>query len=609
MIQIQKLIFDLSINDKAEALDVQSRISMFADTTASCLENVLEKHNRPDKVLTLDCLELDLGNLDYQLMEEELLQKIQKAVQEKLNELYHEETLYQNRHDFSDTLKLDHENGHIFKSENTAVDTLVLPSNRLYSNEFTGRRGEVPLSRGTIGNIISEIERDRNSSFNGIKLESDYEHALRAVIYFLKTGLPYSNTGGAAPDKNRIKKILSETPSLQEWLIGEFSTDTALLQRLLYHFTDSEICQISHCGFSEEICAELIHIIEESCTVRSDRKRLLFWRILSGLLKNPVDRVSVAVILKAFWENTEYKINSFSPITLSSELSEFLKEESELIAEGELLVLTESGKIKITASDISHTSFEIKYLPLSLSEGAGSASSDKKSGVKRGVSHGDESSADDSDHERDDLHESAGNSVHSSENNSLNAVIYSANKKWDSEESFQAELEPVSGDTYYINNGGLLITAPFLIYLFRGIGYIENDEFISPQHQKQAAVLLHSLSGDDMISEDQMILSKILCGLPLTEPVPLFYKPSEEESGELHTMIESLISYWPILKNTSVEAFKHNYMKREAVLTLKDNNWDLKVKRESIDVIIDTLPWPVSIIKLPWMKKSVITEW
>ena len=65
-----------------------------------------------------------------------------------------------------------------------------------------------------------------------------------------------------------------------------------------------------------------------------------------------------------------------------------------------------------------------------------------------------------------------------------------------------------------------------------------------------------------------------------------------------------MIEQWRILKKTSVDGFRESFLQREGRLSLQENGWSLKVARASYDVLLDQLPWGISVVLLPWMKSA-----
>jgi hypothetical protein len=80
----------------------------------------------------------------------------------------------------------------------------------------------------------------------------------------------------------------------------------------------------------------------------------------------------------------------------------------------------------------------------------------------------------------------------------------------------------------------------------------------------------------------------------------------KEIAGDL---LDAVISSWSILKNTSRDGLRQQFLQRPGKLIAKDDDWKLLVESNTIDILIDHLPWSVSRIKLPWMKQWLKVDW
>ena len=40
-----------------------------------------------------------------------------------------------------------------------------------------------------------------------------------------------------------------------------------------------------------------------------------------------------------------------------------------------------------------------------------------------------------------------------------------------------------------------------------------------------------------------------------------------------------------------------------------DGDWLLRVEARTVDILLDQLPWGVSLVKLPWMDRLLRVEW
>jgi len=51
------------------------------------------------------------------------------------------------------------------------------------------------------------------------------------------------------------------------------------------------------------------------------------------------------------------------------------------------------------------------------------------------------------------------------------------------------------------------------------------------------------------------------------------------------------------------------FFHRDGKLVQVDKNFRLIVERKAQDILLDKLPWGVSIIKLPWREQLLFVEW
>lgn len=158
-----------------------------------------------------------------------------------------------------------------------------------------------------------------------------------------------------------------------------------------------------------------------------------------------------------------------------------------------------------------------------------------------------------------------------------------------------------------LKNGGLIILVPFLSQLFSNLNL---DIAVRTTDIPKAATVLHFLVfGEEHFSEDEVVLEKIILGLPLSKGIENIEPLSELDKEQCEALLQSVIVHWSILKNTSIEGLRNSFLKREGLLTNRNGMWTLHIQRESIDILIDRLPWSISIIKTPWMKRYLTITW
>lgn len=175
-----------------------------------------------------------------------------------------------------------------------------------------------------------------------------------------------------------------------------------------------------------------------------------------------------------------------------------------------------------------------------------------------------------------------------------------------------ATSEPIAGEDekYFVEHSGIIILSPFLKIFFNGLKFLEEGQWKSPDHCFKAVHLLkYMATGITEIAEYALTFEKILCGLQPGIPVPLDAGLEAHEIKEADTLLIDVIGHWKALKNTSVNGLRETFLKRDGIITLKDDGWHLKTERKTADVLLDMMPWGFSVIRFPWIPLPVFTEW
>lgn len=173
-----------------------------------------------------------------------------------------------------------------------------------------------------------------------------------------------------------------------------------------------------------------------------------------------------------------------------------------------------------------------------------------------------------------------------------------------------AKMKKQPMDTIYTDNAGLIILHPFIPYGFKRIGLVNDDGFVNKEAQHRAVHLLqYMVTGKEVHAEHDLPLNKILCALPLEEPVPAEIWLTAEEKQLCEELLKVVIQRWEKMNNSSVEGFRAAFLQREGALWQKDDDWWLRIEERGYDMILQTLPWGIGMIKAPWMEKTIYTEW
>ncbi len=162
-----------------------------------------------------------------------------------------------------------------------------------------------------------------------------------------------------------------------------------------------------------------------------------------------------------------------------------------------------------------------------------------------------------------------------------------------------------------VSNAGLVLIHPFLKYFFEGLNLLNEElRFKSQSDIFKAIHLLQFIAtGQEISTEIELPLNKILCGLDVNDPVPKDYPLSEEEKEECINLIKTALERWNALKTTNPAALRETYLQREGILKQSGQSWNLYIERNSFDVMLEKLPWSINLIKLPWLSQILYVEW
>lgn len=173
------------------------------------------------------------------------------------------------------------------------------------------------------------------------------------------------------------------------------------------------------------------------------------------------------------------------------------------------------------------------------------------------------------------------------------------------------EPDRAVADAMYVAGAGVVILHPFLPRFFGALRLLDDDQrFLSRATTVEAIHLLHHLvTGAEHPEEHETTLYKVLCAHPVDAPLARRLDIGERARAESETLLGAVIDHWSKLKRTSRNALRETFLQRDGRLTSTDESWTLVLERRGVDVLIDTLPWSLSPIRLPWMDRMLWVEW
>jgi hypothetical protein len=185
----------------------------------------------------------------------------------------------------------------------------------------------------------------------------------------------------------------------------------------------------------------------------------------------------------------------------------------------------------------------------------------------------------------------------------------------------KSEVKPVKKDTkkkaekpvdepLYIKNAGLVLLHPYFHRLFSMLNLLEKNKFISEEAQIKGVHLLQFIAtGKTEHPENELVLNKIICGLPLSTPVPMDIGLSDEEKRIASGLLSGAIANWPRMKTMTPDALRGTFILREGNIKEEADRWKLKVEKGSFDILLKTIPWAFNFVRMGFMPKFISVEW
>jgi Contractile injection system tape measure protein len=82
-----------------------------------------------------------------------------------------------------------------------------------------------------------------------------------------------------------------------------------------------------------------------------------------------------------------------------------------------------------------------------------------------------------------------------------------------------------------------------------------------------------------------------------------------DECGEAASLLENVVQRWEKLGNSSIAGLREGFLQRPGKLFDKGGRLYLQLEASGVDVLLDYLPWGLSIVKLPWLAEPIFVEW
>jgi hypothetical protein len=71
----------------------------------------------------------------------------------------------------------------------------------------------------------------------------------------------------------------------------------------------------------------------------------------------------------------------------------------------------------------------------------------------------------------------------------------------------------------------------------------------------------------------------------------------------------NFINNWDKVKDSTPEGIQENFLQRKGILRFEQVKVILVVQKKGADILMESIPWNISLTKLVWMKYPIYVEW
>ncbi|NEQ81581.1 MAG: hypothetical protein F6K26_15385 [Moorea sp. SIO2I5] len=289
---IKKQIIELNLSSQQGAFELQNEVSIiYRHKVLPLIDNLFNQLSDSDTIYRINTLEIDLGNIDINNLEQELIDKILEQIQQQLAEQISRSTS-----SLSTQPQLKTELGE---------SSPLLSRTEVLSNQTEGETGEnIEVNKFT---SVSATRYQRLSDQIG-KSEIASKRALQLEIfsYFIQTGmLPWWAENLSKQELEQYcDRLITNSPNQVKSLVQQSLKNPKQLQRIIYQFSDSILLKISglFTGDSVPFIADyntdikpVLAQLEQTINIPEAKLRLEIWQAIlfsiSSESKTQVDKL------------------------------------------------------------------------------------------------------------------------------------------------------------------------------------------------------------------------------------------------------------------------------------------------------------------------------
>ena len=191
----------------------------------------------------------------------------------------------------------------------------------------------------------------------------------------------------------------------------------------------------------------------------------------------------------------------------------------------------------------------------------------------------------------------------------ISPIIINLKETKKSDSKIKSEID--NGTRFVTTLCGLMMLSPFFATLFRRMGLLEKNEFVSEKEQLKAYKVLMAIPkiDEEQVYEYQDLIPRIITGIAPEDTINYIPELTEEELAEIRNFLGAVISQWPVMANATVRGFIESFLVRDGKVWKEGSLWKIEVNGHGADIVLQTLTWGFSTMKFPWTPYMIETNW
>ncbi len=191
----------------------------------------------------------------------------------------------------------------------------------------------------------------------------------------------------------------------------------------------------------------------------------------------------------------------------------------------------------------------------------------------------------------------------------ISPIIINLQDKKKTDSKIKQEID--NGTRFITTLCGIMMLSPFLATLFRRMGLLEKNSFISEAEQLKAYKVLMTIPkiDEEKEYEYQDLIPRIITGIAPEDTIHYVPELTEAELTEIRNFLGAVISQWPVMANATVRGFIESFLIRDGKVWKDGTIWKIEVNGHGADMIMQTLTWGFSTMKFPWTSYLIETNW